>query len=237
MLDALIGGAGKVLDFFASKDANEKRQEMANAEAARQYEFAQKGIGWRVQDAKNAGVHPLFALGASTASYSPQSIGIEKESLGGALAEMGQGVQRAVNAEATQDQRKAVAAFDAVKLEGLKLDNDIKRASLASELKKLQPPAVGPGLPSIVPEANKFEDRPKLSGAEGDLATNPNITNADDFEKRYGELTDWVYGPQIFARDELDRAGGYELNKALRAVLVKMGVLNPRTRGDELRGR
>lgn len=45
----------------------------SNTEAniQQQREFAQKGIRWRVSDAKKAGIHPLFALGANTASFSP----------------------------------------------------------------------------------------------------------------------------------------------------------------------
>lgn len=43
----------------------------ASKNTAYQKEFAQKGIGWRVKDAKSSGIHPLAALNASGASYTP----------------------------------------------------------------------------------------------------------------------------------------------------------------------
>jgi hypothetical protein len=59
--------AGDILggrkDRQATRDAN-------NANIAMQRQFAQEGIGWKVADAKKAGIHPLFALGASTHSPS-----------------------------------------------------------------------------------------------------------------------------------------------------------------------
>lgn len=45
----------------------------AKRQAALQREFAQKGIQWRVADAKKAGIHPLAALGSPGASYTPVS--------------------------------------------------------------------------------------------------------------------------------------------------------------------
>jgi hypothetical protein len=50
-------------DRQATRDANAQNVQM-------NYDFAQKGIGWKVKDAKKAGIHPLYALGASTQSPS-----------------------------------------------------------------------------------------------------------------------------------------------------------------------
>lgn len=38
-----------------------------------QKEFAQNSIQWKTQDAKNAGIHPLYALGNNATSYTPSS--------------------------------------------------------------------------------------------------------------------------------------------------------------------
>lgn len=59
----LLGGIGS---FFSGNSAQER-------EYKRQKEFAQNGIQWKVADAKKAGLHPLYAIGAQGASYSPQS--------------------------------------------------------------------------------------------------------------------------------------------------------------------
>lgn len=39
-----------------------------------QREFAQHGIAWRVEDARQAGVHPMYALGGGGAAFSPNPV-------------------------------------------------------------------------------------------------------------------------------------------------------------------
>lgn len=114
-----------------------------NQEASRQREFAQHGIQWRVRDAERAGIHPLYALGANTTSYSPQSVGDS------GLASAGQNIGRAVTAAASQAERPDLftRAAAEVQLEGLKLDNDLKRAQIASSVATLNQPGTPPGSP------------------------------------------------------------------------------------------
>lgn len=70
MWPAILGAAATVgsalLGAKSQKSANEDNYE-------RQKEFAQMGIQWKVEDAKRAGLHPLYALGGSGATYSPSS--------------------------------------------------------------------------------------------------------------------------------------------------------------------
>ena len=146
MLGALAGIAGGIIKgIFGQKaqkqqdqrvdEANRIAQENALRQEALQKEFAQSGIQWKVEDAKKAGIHPLYALGASTATYAPQSVGVSTGDTSG-LQSAGQGFGRAVQAaQSLADQNKAVTqAFSAAQLEGVQLDNDIKRAELASRL-------------------------------------------------------------------------------------------------------
>lgn len=85
---------------------------------ALQREFAQSGIRWRVQDAKAAGLHPLFALSGNTLGYSPSTVVggqaayqgstvAEPHALGSALSEMGQNLSRAQAAQQTTFERQA----------------------------------------------------------------------------------------------------------------------------------
>ncbi len=60
---SLVGGA---MSAAASK-------KIAKMQIAAQKEFAQNGIQWRTADAKAAGLHPLYAIGASGATYTPVS--------------------------------------------------------------------------------------------------------------------------------------------------------------------
>lgn len=55
----------------AAREARELQLLMHRENIDLQKEFAQMGIRWRVDDAKAAGIHPLAAVGASGASYSP----------------------------------------------------------------------------------------------------------------------------------------------------------------------
>ena len=69
--DTAIANANAIRDTNA---ANLSYLQSANAQNLQlQNDFAQKGISWRVQDAKNAGISPLAALGANV---SAPSIGV-----------------------------------------------------------------------------------------------------------------------------------------------------------------
>lgn len=91
----LIGGA------LSSRSARRN----AARDREMQREFAQNGIRWRVEDAKAAGLHPLFALGAQVPAYTPVSVG--DTSMGASISEMGQNISRAVAAQSTPYEREA----------------------------------------------------------------------------------------------------------------------------------
>lgn len=95
MWQALAGLAGSVIGAGLNADS-------ASSNRSMQREFAQKGIQWKVADAKAAGVHPLYALGAQTHSFQPVQAG----DMAAALGDAGQHVGRAIDAGLTQGQRK-----------------------------------------------------------------------------------------------------------------------------------
>lgn len=121
--------AGDYMSKMAQKRENSKARESnlrLNAEnIAMQKEFAQNGVRWRVNDAISAGLHPLAAIGAQGASYSPTSISQETDrSSSDFLSRTGQNISRAISATRTINERKMAA----LQLEGAQLDNDYKRA-------------------------------------------------------------------------------------------------------------
>jgi len=95
MWSALAGLAGSVIGAGLSADSASSNRYM-------QREFAQKGIQWKVADAKAAGIHPLYALGAQTHSFSPVHAG----DLSGALGDAGQQVGRAIDAGLNRGERQ-----------------------------------------------------------------------------------------------------------------------------------
>ena len=66
-----MGWIGATIDAVHDSRMARKEEKQMEREIARQYEFAQNTIQWKVEDAKAAGVHPLFALGAQTQSPTP----------------------------------------------------------------------------------------------------------------------------------------------------------------------
>lgn len=95
----LISGAFDLVGGGISAITGNKAQDR---EYERQKEFAQNGIRWRVDDAKAAGIHPIFAIGANVPTYSPQAaVGTDF-----GLSKVGQSIGRAIEAKQTADERR-----------------------------------------------------------------------------------------------------------------------------------
>lgn len=137
MLPALIAAGSALAGGALSRRANERSQ---NVNSDSQREFAQKGIQWKVQDAKKAGIHPLFALGAQTHSFTPMAVG---DSMGPAVASMGQDISRAMYAAADGGSRAATKELASLQLERAGLENELLRAQIS----KLASAQVGPPTP------------------------------------------------------------------------------------------
>lgn len=201
MLDFLGRLIGSGLDTWTASENRSAQKEMAERNIQMQKEFAQQGIRWKVEDAKAAGIHPLYALGASSHSFSPVSIGSLPESnYSSTFGAMGQDLSRAVNATRTQDEREQAFTDTArsLELEGKKLDNDIKRAQIASSTARLtQTP--NPPLPAELPQKEPEGVSRLYSG--GPLEADRGVSDAQEWENRYGELADWLIGPYIMYKD------------------------------------
>lgn len=82
VVPAVAAVAGSLLNKRSQDKASEQQQQahddsvaaqerMNEANLNAQREFAQHGIRWKVEDAKAAGLHPLFGAGLTGASFSP----------------------------------------------------------------------------------------------------------------------------------------------------------------------
>lgn len=100
---AALGGA--VVGALTSKDSNEDNQSAQEA-------FAQHGIRWKVADAKAAGLHPLYALGGSGATYTPSSQPIMTAAEG---ASLGQNLARAATGATDHERQMQQAQLEAIK--------------------------------------------------------------------------------------------------------------------------
>jgi len=104
LLGSVISGVGSL---FGGKKSKEAADNAAMANYLAQKEFAQNGIRWKVEDAKAAGLHPLFALGGSGATFSP-SFTVSGEGAG--IADAGQHLGRAASAFAQSSEKRLLDA-------------------------------------------------------------------------------------------------------------------------------
>lgn len=141
MLGALIGAGASLLGGLFGQSSQEKQiQKQIDA----QKEFAQQGIRWRVDDANAAGIHPLYALGANTHSFSP--IGIGGSPLGEGIAAAGQEFGRAVQAKGTQAERLFNQKIMQLQLQRGELENQL----LASQIARINTPSqMPPAMPQV----------------------------------------------------------------------------------------
>lgn len=204
-LGSLISaGANIIGGLFGSSSARDAARANA-AQAARneqvQYDFAKNSIRWRVDDAKAAGIHPLYALGAPTVSYAPQSLGATGDtSMANAFSAAGQDLSRAINTTRTGGERDAAfnQTVQALTTTRMGLENEL----LSSQIAKLRQ-TPNPPMPTIgpVPEATKHEPRPLLHTGDGQWSTDPRVSNSEEWQKRYGEPAEWAMAPYILWRD------------------------------------
>lgn len=138
--DTFGGALSSITGGFISKDAN---RDTWGLNRDMQREFAQKGIQWKVADAKAAGLHPLAALGAQGTSFAPMAVG---DTLGPAVAAAGQDISRAMAANATAAERGAAnataAALGKLAIEKGTLENELLRQRVAAGVN-----GTGPAMP------------------------------------------------------------------------------------------
>lgn len=172
LFSAIGGLLGSGLSFLQGKSQEDMQKD-----------FAKKGIQWRVEDAKKAGIHPLAALGANTMSYSPVSVG----DLSSSFANMGQDIERSVAAGGTTGQR--ARQMEALTLEHASLENDLLRAQIG----QINRPHVGPAMPAVAGTGTDEgvnvvpPQRTPLVKFGVPWDTNPAVTDAQTIEDRYGD--------------------------------------------------
>lgn len=195
----IIGG---LINRDSVNKTNDQNYRMAQEEAAKQREFAQSGISWKVEDAKRAGIHPLYALGANTVNYAPATVGaVADTSLGNAVAGAGQSLSRAIESTSTTQQRAAQSASLAgLQLERASLENDYLRAQIAKTRGQIGPPMPALNDKDAIPgqPATRSVELPWL----GKVSTPAGESQQDNISKEYGdEGLPQIPGQYRFLRD------------------------------------
>lgn len=262
IFESIIGAGASLLGGLFNKnssdEANRINQENARENLAFQREAANNGISWKVADAKRAGIAPLAALGASTFSPSPVSVGaVGDVSFGTALANAGQNLGRAI--DSTRSSKDKVDAFtastQALTLQRMGLENEI----LASNLRSVRQAGATPPMPSggrtpqlvdgqsatntVTVGGYPVVDDPirqqrdvvpatAISRPVGvPLRTNRHTMDAQDVEDRYGDIVEEVAGIANLGADGLNTL--WQLYKD--TPLVRALFRDTRTKMDRYR--
>lgn len=138
MLGSLIGAGASLLGGLFGNKSQEKANER---NIAAQREFAQHGIRWKVDDAKAAGIHPLYALGAQTHAFSPSFVG--STAGGEGIAQAGQHIARGIEAKQTAPER----AYNAKVMQLTLQRGELENALLASQIARIGQAGHPPPLP------------------------------------------------------------------------------------------
>lgn len=143
MLGSILSTIGSVASGIFGAKYNAKKQE----------EFAKNSLGWKLEDAERHGVSKYFAVGAPTSNFAPVNVGGDFSALQNIDKQMGQSGP----AGTTTGKLSGISAqIAAAQLDGIRIDNDIKRAELASKINV----ATQPG-------AQHVQDRDVSYGPEG----------------------------------------------------------------------
>lgn len=140
MLGGLASGA---MNFLGQKQTNAMQQQIANQNIALQREFANNGIQMKVNDAKAAGINPLFALGANTQSFSPISVG-SSSPLGAASQDIG----RAIAATSSADDKAYNQELQQLILKKAGLENELLATQVANSKIATTKAALTPSMPT-----------------------------------------------------------------------------------------
>lgn len=172
-----------LFDFIGGLAGSLIGKSTANDQMGMQTTFAKKGIQWRVEDAEKAGIHPLYALGAQTPTYTP----VSTPDYAAVGSQLGQNLDTAISKHFTAE-GKAGKILTALSIERAQLEND----KLRSEIRMVNSPGQPPSLPSPMDNV--------LIGGQGDSRSDvrmvpPEITASQGMNPaaQAGAINDYQY--------------------------------------------
>ena len=134
MWEAVAGAASSLLGGLFGDSAADK----ANAQ---QMDLAKNSISYRVADAKRAGIHPLYAIGAPTMSTTMQT-----SPMGNAIANAGQSIAKGIGKAGEADARALAMEQGKANIAKTLAETDyVNQQAAASKVQMLQASLTGAG--------------------------------------------------------------------------------------------
>ncbi len=148
-----LGAAGSIYEGIQNRNFS---RDMFNNNVNFQKEMAQNALGWRVEDAKRAGLHPLAALGANVASGAPISVGTPSSGMAMASQHISRAMEATMSKRARMENRLNEAAL---------VNSNLKNELLASQVQAAKNPS--PAYPSQYDQ--------NVLGGQGDSTAGPMV--------------------------------------------------------------
>lgn len=178
---ALISGGSRLIGGIADNLFGGGNNH-AGRDARQAVRFANRSaILDRVAAAKEAGISPLYALGAPTGAFATWAGGGSQSGLGATLSDMGADVGRAVAAGQTDVEREV----QRLTLEKAGLENEFLRSQIAS-INGRMAREVGPPMPDDDP-VFKVVPPQRTARMGSNWENNPSLPDAQSVEDRYGD--------------------------------------------------
>lgn len=189
--DSPLGLIGGALNWLSGKNEARHQERL-------QREYAQNAIQWKVADAKKAGIHPLYALGAPSMSPSPSSVGGSS-----GMSDMGQDISRALSAGMSREGQ--TTAFDAAVQEMTLKKFGLENELLAAQIAKMKQEVFSkPAVPNVTLPTGAGHFVPGQS------------SSAQKVQDEYGDIVENAYGLWRLGNDAWVNVKGWHQNQVAK---------------------
>ena len=166
-----------------------------------QLDYDRRNIEFKTRGAREAGIHPLYALGSTPLNIPPQQVGGRDtaQKMGQALS----GVGSAMSNYSANKANKITQALQAQQMQANIEETDARTRKIESDIKKDF--AITSGLASVGNAASNLTGRsrsPKIINSPfGPIDLDPNVDDTELYEARVGDVPAIPYGLATGVRD------------------------------------
>lgn len=188
------------------------RKDRKHAEFMRRSDWEHNYIGDRVAEAQAAGIHPLFALGASPSSSTPIQVDYgESDALAAEIGNSIRGYQDSQRQDRVDAGQRDYMAAQIKVLQSEAAKNDMATAQMAqSMLARSTQPSQPVGGPVIAPKgqvgtpgtgSQLMGQTERFGTPLGYVDANKRFADSEEVERRWGDLAQEIYGTGLFLNE------------------------------------
>lgn len=193
LVEGIIGGIHNRNDELSGREEQRKDREL-------QEQSMQHGISWRVKDAQEAGIHPLFALGANLPVSSPTIRSGSDTSWASGFGRAAQSVadREQVARDEERRQERHDAEIGVLNSEAKRNDAVAQQATASVMARAAQNANIHQDGEAIIypkgqvnPPSAQVE---RFRSPMGELDAQKIYADAEEYERRYGDVAQEVFG-------------------------------------------